>query len=121
MRPWICFFSQTGSEIANIVKITNKIPDVIIFNSRNTSNICNELLDILKNNKHICFVNLYNKPTCEEYEQILSKYKSPLVTLHGYLRIIPEYICNKYEIYNLDNSRINKLNCHIFLRLLVNF
>jgi folate-dependent phosphoribosylglycinamide formyltransferase PurN len=41
-----------------------------------------------------------NKPALEEYEEVLSQYDNPLITLHGWLRVLPEEITNKYEIYN---------------------
>ena len=33
-KPWITFFSQTGSEIVEISKSLNRWPDVIITNER---------------------------------------------------------------------------------------
>ena len=33
-RPWIAFFSQTGSEIVDIAKSLKKWPDVIVTNER---------------------------------------------------------------------------------------
>jgi folate-dependent phosphoribosylglycinamide formyltransferase PurN len=41
-----------------------------------------------------------NKPTLADYKNILSAYKNPLITLHGWLRIVPEEIANEYEIFN---------------------
>ena len=41
-----------------------------------------------------------NKPTLEDYQEVLSKDDNPLVTLHGWLRIVPEEIANNYEVYN---------------------
>ena len=33
-RPWIAFFSQTGSEIANLQQALGRTPDLIITNDR---------------------------------------------------------------------------------------
>ena len=33
-------------------------------------------------------------------QEVLSEYENPLITLHGWLRIVPEEIANKYEVYN---------------------
>ena len=33
-RPWIAFFSQTGSEIVDISKSLKRWPDVIVTNER---------------------------------------------------------------------------------------
>jgi folate-dependent phosphoribosylglycinamide formyltransferase PurN len=41
-----------------------------------------------------------NKPEAYEYHHYLRQVENPLITLHGWLRILPEDICNKYEIYN---------------------
>jgi phosphoribosylglycinamide formyltransferase-1 len=31
---------------------------------------------------------------------VLGQFKDPIVTLHGWLRIMPPSICNQFEIYN---------------------
>lgn len=94
MRPHIALFSQTGSEIANIAKNLNKWPDLIITNNRPAD----------KRQIHIDIRDrvtvVENKPTTETYKNLFNKFKNPVITLHGWLRIIPEEICNKYEIYN---------------------
>ncbi len=41
-----------------------------------------------------------NKPEEYEYLHYLRQTKNPIITLHGWLRVLPEDICNKYEIYN---------------------
>lgn len=95
-RPWIVFFfSQTGSEIVEVSKLLGRWPDMIVTNERpeHLRKIHPALED-----KHLVFVE--NKPTEEELSMILSQYGNPLVTLHGWLRIMPPYICNRFEIYN---------------------
>lgn len=94
MRPHVAFFSQTGTEIVNISKKRNKWPDKIVTNFRpeNKRQVHLELKGK--------YVVLPSEPTVEDYEKVLSKFENPVVTLHGWLRIIPEEICNKYEIYN---------------------
>jgi methionyl-tRNA formyltransferase len=94
-RPWIAFFSQTGSEIVEVSKLLGRWPDLIITNERpdHSRKIHPALED-----KHLVFVE--NKPTEEELLQILSYYKDPIITLHGWLRIMPADICNRFEIYN---------------------
>jgi len=93
-RCWIVFFSQTGSEIVDLAKELGKWPDIIITNKRpdNLRKIHPEL-----ENK-VTFVE--NKPSQEELTAILSQYNNPLITLHGWLRVIPPAICEKYRIYN---------------------
>jgi folate-dependent phosphoribosylglycinamide formyltransferase PurN len=93
---WVTFFSQTGSEIYKISKKVNRVPDVIVTNKPK-----DQILDI---NQDLYFeygdriVFLPKKPSIEEYRQVIPK--DALVTLHGWLRIIPPEICEEYEIYN---------------------
>lgn len=112
MRPWICFFSQTGTEIYNLSNNLGRYPDAIITNKQDTKLINTDLINNTafreqKLNKTI-WHTLPEKPKTEDYEQILLQFKNPLITLHGYLRIIPEKICNSYEIYNLHPGLINR-------------
>ena len=92
-RPWICFFSQTGSEIVNISQALGREPDLIVTNDRP------DHLRKINEGIELCYV-MPNKPTLEDYQEVLSAYDNPLVTLHGWLRIVPEEIANEYEIYN---------------------
>lgn len=94
-RPWIAFFSQTGSEIVEVSKLLGRWPDMIVTNERPKH--LREIHPALEN-KHLVFVE--NKPTEEELSMILSQYGNPLITLHGWLRIMTPYICNRFEIYN---------------------
>jgi folate-dependent phosphoribosylglycinamide formyltransferase PurN len=91
---WIAFFSQTGSEIVELSKRLNQKPDLIITNSRPESKrqIHPELYGK-------CYT-LPNSPTVEDYLQVLLE-GDVLITLHGWLRIIPQEIIQKYpKIFN---------------------
>jgi folate-dependent phosphoribosylglycinamide formyltransferase PurN len=95
-KPWIAFFSQTGSEIVSIAKALNRWPDVIVTNERpsklrtiNSALLEQELL-----------VTTSNKPTETELSELLEYYDSPIITLHGWLRIMPPKICESYNIFN---------------------
>ena len=92
-RPWIAFFSQTGSEIVDISRSLGRWPDKIITNKRpeHLRKINEELL-----NKDIIYLS--NKPTVEEYRNVLSE--KSIVTLHGWLRIMPPEICEQHKIFN---------------------
>jgi len=92
-RPWIAFFSQTGSEIVNISQALGREPDLIVTNNRP------DHLRKINEGIEVC-LELPNKPTLEDYQNVLSMYDNPLITLHGWLRIVPEEIADKYEIYN---------------------
>jgi len=93
-RPWVTFFSQTGSEIIEVSKHLNRWPDLIVTNKRpaHLRTINPEL------EGKVFFVENY--PTIEELQPVLDLYENPLITLHGWLRIMPPRICEKYEIYN---------------------
>ena len=95
-RPWIAFFSQTGSEIVSIANALGYWPDAIITNDRpsNIRKINNELQE-----QHL-LATIVNKPLVEDYDEVIGFYKDPIITLHGWLRIMPPSICEKYNIFN---------------------
>jgi folate-dependent phosphoribosylglycinamide formyltransferase PurN len=102
-RPWIAFFSQTGSEIVQISEALGRWPDMIITNRRPESS--------RQINSQIPKELLYftpNKPEFSEYVHYLRQVENPIVTLHGWLRILPEAVCNKYEVYNGHPGLITK-------------
>lgn len=112
MRPWIVFFSQTGTEINNICKDLSIYPDAIITNRSDLNGINTELLCTTQFREHklnkTIFHYLPAKPITNNYLKILNQFDNPVITLHGYLRIIPKEICEKYEIYNLHPGLIDK-------------
>lgn len=93
-RYWSTFFSQTGSEIVEISNSLNRWPDLIITNERPEH--LRKIHPALEGK--VTFVK--NKPTDEELLMILGRYENPIITLHGWLRIMPPTICNRFEIYN---------------------
>ena len=93
---WIAFFSQTGSEIVSIAEHTGIWPDLIVTNER--SNSPRKIHPDIKDSNRL--VTVPNKPTLEELEEVLEYFTTPLITLHGWLRIMPPKICKKYNIYN---------------------
>lgn len=98
LKPiWKTFFSQSGSEIYQISEQLNRYPDIIVTNKK--------IEDMDKINSHLLekafdrIIFAPSKPTVEEYESVIRTHAS-LITLHGYLRIIPPEICSRYKIYN---------------------
>ena len=77
------FFSQTGSEIATIAKRLGRWPDKIITNERP-----DRLRTISPKLAGIDIIYLSNKPTVEEYLEVLGT-EPCKITLHGWLRIMP--------------------------------
>ena len=92
---WITFFSQTGSEIADISESLGRWPDVIVTNERP-----DHLRTIDPRIEKQGYFTWGNKPTEEEYIELLEKFPNAIVTLHGWLRIMPAYVCERSKIYN---------------------
>jgi len=103
--PWIVFFSRTGSEITNLIVHYNRIPDAIITNRQGIEGIEPHLKNLLNEGK-LNWVVIPKNPSVSDYKKALKPFKDPLITLHGYLRIIPKEICKKYKIYNLHPGLI---------------
>ena len=94
-RPWITFFSQTGAEIADISEAIGRWPDRIITNDRPE-----HLRTIDTRIQKQGYFTFNNKPDVEEYMELLEQFPDAIVTLHGWLRVIPGYICERSRIYN---------------------
>lgn len=100
--PWIALFSQTGSEIANIAEKIGHWPDLIIVNERDVE----RTIDSRLQGRNVVFVP--NRPSEDELRNLFMQYKHPLITLHGWLRIIPPTLCSEYNIYNGHPGLITK-------------
>ena len=86
LNNWGVLISQTGSEVIAISEELGILPSLIVTNR--VTNISEKNMEIFgKNNVEI--VVLPNKPTLDQYLRsgLLEK---ELITLHGFLRIIPE-------------------------------
>lgn len=89
------FFSQTGSEIAAIAEQIGEWPDKIITNKRPSEK---RTISSLLDGREIIYLS--NKPTVEEYLEVLGD-DYCLITLHGWLRIIPPEVIDQYpSIFN---------------------
>ena len=97
-RPWIAFFSQTGSEIVDISKSLKRWPDVIVTNERpaRLRTINAELLE------QDLLVTTKNKPSEKELLEIIEYYDNPIITLHGWVRIMPPNICENFCLPTMD-------------------
>ena len=94
-KPWITFFSQTGAEIADVSEALGRWPDIIVTNERPE-----HLRTIDPRIEKQGYFTWANKPTEESYIELLEKYPDAIVTLHGWLRVVPEYVCERSKIYN---------------------
>jgi folate-dependent phosphoribosylglycinamide formyltransferase PurN len=108
MRPWVTFFSQTGSEILNLSQKLERYPDVIITNKQTLVSVNQELLASLPVTTKLVQTTYF--PNIDEYYEHITE--NAFVTLHGWLRIIPAAVCEKYEIYNLHPANL-KLHPHL--------
>lgn len=90
---WIALFSQTGSEIVDISKKIGRWPDVIITNSQDFNNINSAI-------HKRGFLKI--DPVQARTLNILHNYVqyNDLVTLNGWLRVVPSDICEMYKIVN---------------------
>lgn len=91
---WVAFFSQTGSEIYNITQRIGRVPDLIMTNN----------LD--RESWHPGIHGLDTKIIAADHANLMDASHitiddgSPLVTLHGYLRILPAEFVERFEVIN---------------------
>lgn len=93
---WKTLFTQTGSEIYEVSKQLGRFPDAIITNKpvENIDKINPKLLDEAFDR----FVFVPRIPTVLEYKTAIGA--ANIVTLHGYMRILPPEVCHRYNIFN---------------------
>lgn len=101
-RTWIAMFSHTGKELVNICKRLNRWPDRIITN-QSPGDICQDLVD----NSLLDILYCARSPEGPEYERMFSR-GSPIITLHGWMRVIPGSVCEHNDIVNLHPGLITK-------------
>lgn len=89
---WIALFSQTGSEIFNIAKRIGKYPDFILTNNNDFNTWHPGILD-LDSSKII-------GTHAELMDTMRNMPSHAMVTLHGYLRILPPDIVERFDIIN---------------------
>ena len=98
-QRWCALYSQTGSELYEITKNIQRIPNIIITNSQKEFNSIHNLIgNIIGTHLDRTIYFFSKKPRIEDYRRVFRKFD--LITLHGWLNIIPPEICNKFEIYN---------------------
>lgn len=95
---WFAFFSQTGSEIVNISEQLGRKPELIVTNNTSETKYkfhpkLRTLKTTIMSGDHDILMNYFEKQTLYPVSEVL-------ITLHGYLRIIPPKVCNLYEMYN---------------------
>jgi len=93
---WKALFSQSGSELFEVSQRVGRLPDAIITNKsfEDMDKINPKLLELAFDR----FIFIPKKPTVEEYKEAIKQ--ADMVTLHGFLRILPATVCSRYKIYN---------------------
>ena len=96
-KKWIALFSQTGSELQAVCKRINRWPDLVITNSKQVNhNDWNHSEIIHVHDKGALNSSFYK----HAFEQCKQADDELFVTLHGWLRIVPDDVCEQYQIYN---------------------
>lgn len=90
---WIAMFSQSGTEIAEISKKLNRWPDLILSNNKEKDLIHKDIRmrSSLYRGTHNKLIKLIEHNVKAQSKCI------PFITLHGYLRIMPDL---PYEMFN---------------------
>ena len=103
---WAALFSQTGSEICNLSEKLDRYPDLVISDNTSETQIVDSRIEL--NCKKLLW-RKYKGLTIEEknnyYRDHLTGYD--IITLHGWLNIVPGDICNQFKIYNGHPGLIN--------------
>ena len=98
---WYALFSQSGTEIVEISNRLCRWPDQIITNQKDDNRI-NKQIDRSKLN------TIRETLTDDVYRSFLGDSTDKIVTLNGWLRIVPPSICEDYTIYNGHPGLITK-------------
>jgi len=93
-RNWIALFSQTGSEIVELSSAVKKKPDFVIT----TANL--EQLNSTVKGVSYFKVSKEEAKTLDILEDLDFNIDKTLITLNGWLRIVPANKCDMYNIYN---------------------
>jgi len=90
-KNWIALFSQTGSEIADLSIEIDRWPDYVITNS------IGPVTPLLGD---CCVITNEQAKTLDILDELIHHPEDTLITLNGWLKIVPSDKCKKYNIYN---------------------
>ena len=103
---WAALFSQTGSEICNLSEKIGCYPDLVISDNTDKNKKVDHRIEL--NCKKLLWKK-YKGLSVEEkhnyYRDHLTSYD--VITLHGWLNIVPGDICSQFKIYNGHPGLIN--------------
>ena len=100
MKKWVALFSQTGSEVVDLALHFDRWPDIIITNNKGGN------IHPLIKSRITHTVTESEARSLNILDDAATRYD--LVTLHGWLKIVPEDKCIKYDIYNGHPGLITK-------------
>ena len=100
---WVALFSQTGQEIIDITNQIDRVPDLIISNNHPRN-----VLNILKGVEYRWLSSGKEAKTLDILDEVIKDPGDTLITLNGWLRIVPPDKCEKYNIYNGHPGLITK-------------
>ena len=93
---WIALFSQTGQEIIDISEQIQRTPDLIISNNHPS-----KVNNILKGVQYRWLPTFSKESkTLDILDEVVNDIDNTIITLNGWLRIVPPDKCSKYNIYN---------------------
>lgn len=94
-KDWCCFISQTGTEVVDLCFVLKQKPTFVVTNNKGKIHWKNTaLLDAMK----IPVITIDKNTTSEEYIFLMSKFPDiKLITLHGFLRILPPDFIKYFE------------------------
>ena len=106
---WVAFYSQTGSEIVNVSKAIDRWPDLVVTNKQDDKTTHVELVQRVRQGD-TKLVTLPAWPKEIDYLKAADKLgfsilreewmNEVLITLHGYLTILPPDFTKSSTIYN---------------------
>ena len=96
-RPWIAFISRTGTELREVSKRLGAVPDYVFTNNLELDPKLFKGSIVIQDTASRLFKRLNELPVT-----------NPIITLNGFMRIVPADICNNFEILNLHPGMIQE-------------
>ena len=89
---WYALFSQTGSEIKRLSEKLGRWPDRIFTN--------NFIYEKWSDNLSADRVNVINSEYLYSFLRSFNNNENYIITLHGWMRVVPDDLCQFYNMYN---------------------
>lgn len=105
-RPWVVLFSRSGKEIADLYEQTGRMPDAVLTNNLNM-NTWDARLQPGCPIQYPIFIPFEERKDYVADTLREPHYRDALITLHGYMKIIPKDLCESREIWNGHPGLIN--------------